>query len=59
MNLKRGLSVPAAALVASATLIGMSGTAAADGGDFSLDFVAAAPDTYDPQTGEGGSSGSG
>ena len=54
MNLRRGLAVPAIALAASASMIGMAGIAAADGGDFSLDFVAAEPTSYDHQTGAGG-----
>ena len=54
MTLRRSLVIPMIALLVAAALIGTAGTASAGGGDFSLDFIAAGPFTYDHDTGEGG-----
>ena len=54
MDVKRGLAIPMLTLMASAAFTGTAGMASADGGDFSLDFVAAEPTSYDHQTGAGG-----
>lgn len=54
MRIKRSLAFSMLALLMGATLIATAGPAIAAGGDFSLDFVAAGPFTYDHDTAEGG-----
>jgi hypothetical protein len=54
MKNKRVLVIPLITLVIMAALSAMAPSAFADGGDFSLDFVAAGPFTYDHDTGLGG-----
>src|ERR687892_1692457 len=54
MKTRRALVIPLITLVIMTTLAAMAPAAFADGGDFSLDFVAAGPFTYDHDTGVGG-----
>ena len=54
MKNKRVLVIPLITLVILAALSTIAPSAFADGGDFSLDFVAAGPFTYDHDTGLGG-----
>src|SRR5918996_4517515 len=54
MKTRRALVIPLITLVIMTTLAAMAPAAHADGGDFSLDFVAAGPFTYDHITGVGG-----
>jgi hypothetical protein len=54
MTTRRSLVIPVITLVIAAALLGTAGTAMAAGGDFSLDFVAAGPFTYNHETGVGG-----
>ncbi|MGH2727253.1 MAG: hypothetical protein ACRDKS_09800, partial [Actinomycetota bacterium] len=51
---RRALVITSIAMVIMATLSAMAPAAMADGGDFSLDFVAAGPFTYNHDTGVGG-----
>jgi hypothetical protein len=54
MTKRRALVIPLISLVMAVALIGMATPALAAGGDFSLDFVAAGPFTYNHATGVGG-----
>ena len=54
MTIRRALGLPLITVMIMAALIGMAAPAHADGGDFSLDFIAAGPFTYDHDTGVGG-----
>ncbi len=51
---RRAIVITSIAMVIMAALSAMAPAALADGGDFSLDFVAAGPFTYDHDTGVGG-----
>lgn len=54
MRIKRGFTLPILLLVVVASMVGVAGPASADGGDFSLDFIAAGPLSYNHETGAGG-----
>ncbi len=54
MTKRRALVIPLITLVIMTTLAAMAPAAHADGGDFSLDFIAAGPFTYNHDTGVGG-----
>src|SRR5919109_4703724 len=54
MTKRRALVIPLVTLVIMTTLFAMAPVAHADGGDFSLDFIAAGPGTYNHKTGVGG-----
>lgn len=54
MKKRRVLVIPLITLVIMTTLAAIAPAAHADGGDFSLDFIAAGPFTYDHDTGVGG-----
>src|SRR5918996_1499522 len=54
MKTRRALVIPLITLVIMTTLAAMAPAAHADGGDFSTDFIAAGPFTYNHDTGLGG-----
>jgi hypothetical protein len=54
MTTRRALVLVLVTVVVTTALIGTAAPALADGGDFSLDFVAAGPGSYDHDTGIGG-----
>src|SRR5437867_8427144 len=54
MTIRRAIVLPTITLVIMTALFAMAAPAHADGGDFSLDFIAAGPFTYNHATGVGG-----